>query len=124
MVKERAQLGIVQYVIILLALITALIHINLAFRFPDGPNAIFILNGVGYVGLVALLYAPLSALDRHRPLVRWVLMGYTALTIILWLMVGAGSPFTNTPPSPIAYIDKAVEVALLVLLWLDRLEQS
>lgn len=120
MVKEQAQLGILQYVIILLALVTALIHINLAFRFPDGPDAIFILNGVGYVGLVALLYAPFSVLDSYRPFVRWVLMGYTTLTIVLWLMVGAGSPFTNTPPSPIAYIDKAVEVALLVLLWFDQ----
>ncbi|RIK44421.1 MAG: hypothetical protein DCC55_02415 [Chloroflexi bacterium] len=118
--KEQVQLGVQQYVIILLALITALIHIYLAFRFPDGPDAIFILNGVGYVGLVALLYAPLSALDAYRPFVRWVLMGYTALTIFLWLMVGAGSPLTNTPSSPIAYIDKAVEVALLVLLWLDQ----
>ncbi|MCL4858878.1 MAG: hypothetical protein KJZ93_05700 [Caldilineaceae bacterium] len=120
MAKERAQLGILQYVIILLVLITALIHINLAFRFPDGPNAIFILNGVGYVALVALLYAPLSAFDSYRPLARWALMGYTALTIALWLMIGAGSPLTGTPPSPIAYIDKAVELALLVLLWLDQ----
>ena len=120
MAKERAQLGIVQYVIILLVLITALIHINQAFRFPDGPDAIFLLNGVGYVGLVALLYAPLSVFDRYRPLARWALMGYTALTIVLWLMIGAGSPLTDTPPSPIAYIDKAVELALLVLLWLDQ----
>jgi hypothetical protein len=120
MVKERAQLGILQYVIILLALVTALIHINLAFRFPDGPNIIFLLNGLGYVGLVALLYAPFSALDRYRPWIRWVLMGYTALTIVLWLLIGVGSPFTDTPPSPIAYIDKAVEVALLILLWFDQ----
>lgn len=120
MIKEQTHLGILQYIIILLALVTALIHINLAFRFPDGPDTIFLLNGIGYVGLVALLYAPFSALDTYRSWLRWVLMGYTALTIVLWLMIGAGSPFTNTPPSPIAYIDKAVEVALLVLLWFDQ----
>jgi hypothetical protein len=101
-------------------LITALLHLYLAFRFPNGPDPIFILNGLGYIGLVTLLYLPVPALDHLRPLVRWVLMGYTALTIALWVVMGAGSPLTDTPPNPIAYIDKLIELALLVLLWLDQ----
>jgi hypothetical protein len=39
-------------------------------------------------------------------------MGYTALTIILWLLIGR--PYTT-----IGYVDKAIELTLLALLWID-----
>ena len=120
MVKVQAPFNARAYVIILLTLITALIHLYLAFRFPGGPDLIFILNGLGYITLVTLLYLPIPALDPVRSLVRWLLMAFTAITIGLWVMMGAGSPLTATPPNPIAYIDKLIELALLVLLWLDQ----
>ena len=120
MVKTPASFGIRAYVILLLTLITAFIHLYLAFRFPTGPDLIFILNGLGYIGLVTLLYLPFPALDGARGVVRGVLMGYTALTIGLWVVMGAGSPLTGTPPNPIAYITKVIELALLALLWLDQ----
>jgi hypothetical protein len=47
-------------------------------------------------------------------------MAYTALTLILWVLIGQGSPLTNTPPNLVAYIDKLIEVALLVLLWSEQ----
>ena len=40
-------------------------------------------------------------------------MGYTALTIILWARIGR--PYTT-----IGYVDKAIELTLLVLLWIDH----
>jgi len=45
-------------------------------------------------------------------LIRWVLIAFTLVTIIGWVAVGERST--------IAYTDKFIEVALLVLLWLDR----
>jgi hypothetical protein len=93
--------------IIVLALATALIHIVLAI--PDMLIP-FYLNGIGYITLTAALF--LLPLRRHRRLIRWVLMGFTALTIVLWVFLG--QPYT-----PIGYVTKAIEVALLVLLWLD-----
>lgn len=54
--------------IILTTLITAIVH--LSFGIP-----LFVLNGLGYLGLLVLLYAPLAALERFRPAVRYVLIG-------------------------------------------------
>jgi hypothetical protein len=90
--------------IVLLTLGTAIIHLQLAF-----PDPMFILNGLGYLSLLAALYIP--QLARYRNAVRWVLIGYAALTIFLWILIGARTP--------IGYVDKAIEVALIVLLLLE-----
>lgn len=93
--------------IVALALATAAIHVLLAVPLSMVG---FYLNGAGYVALLGALYLPPLAPYR-RPL-RWLLMGYTALTIILWALIGR--PYTT-----IGYIDKAIELALVVLLWID-----
>lgn len=98
--------------IILLALATATIHLWLAFQFPS-PDMLFILNAVGYVGLVGLLYLPLPQLEGRRHLVRWALIGYTALTFVLYFVMNGF--FFN----PIGYLDKAIELALIALLLLE-----
>jgi len=96
--------------IIVLALATALIHIGLATGDPTGLFPFF-LNGLGYITLTAaLLFVP--QLRPRRSLIRWVLMGFTALTIVLWVFLG--QPYTT-----IGYVTKAIEVVLIVLLWLD-----
>jgi hypothetical protein len=92
--------------IVLLTLATALIHLQLAF-----PDPAFILNGLGYLTLLAALYLPVPRLARYRNAVRWVLIGFTALTILLWILLGARTP--------IGYADKAIEVALILLLLLE-----
>ncbi len=103
--------GLLQAAIVLAAAATALIHIGLAFQFPGGIDPVFLLNGAGYLGLTALLFLPLPALDPYRGIVRWLLIAYTLVTILAWLLIGARSP--------IAYADKALELLLVVLLWLD-----
>ena len=92
--------------IALLTLATALIHLQLAF-----PDPAFILNGLGYLALLAALYLPHPRVARYRNLVRWVLIGYAALSIVLWIFLGARTI--------IGYIDKAIEVALIALLLLE-----
>jgi membrane-bound ClpP family serine protease len=92
--------------IVLLTLATALIHLQLAF-----PDPAFILNGLGYLALLAALYLPVPRLARYRNIVRWVLIGFTALTILLWILLGARTP--------IGYVDKAIEIALILLLLLE-----
>ena len=92
--------------IVLLTLGTAVIHLQLAF-----PDPVFILNGLGYLALLAALCLPVPQLSRYRNAVRWVLVGYAALTIFLWILIGARTP--------IGYIDKAIEVALISLLLLE-----
>lgn len=89
--------------IIILTLGTAFIHLTLAF-----PDAVFILNGLGYLTLLVALYLPIPQLTQYRHLVRWTLVGYTALTIFLWVLFGARTP--------IGYIDKLIEAVLIALL--------
>ena len=106
MTQQRGQIGLLQIGIIVLTLATAIIHLQLVF-----PSVLFILNGLGYLGLLGALYLPIPQLAGYRPLVRWALMGYAVLTIILWVISGSRIP--------IAYIDKAMEIVLVILLWLE-----
>lgn len=110
--RRISQPVFISYGVILLTTLTALIHLGLSFQFVDGPDLIFLLNGLGYLVLVAALYAPIPALASYRLYVRWLLIGYTALTVILWFRFGASTT--------IAYFDKAIEVFLIILLWFEN----
>ena len=107
MKQQKVQIGLLQVGIIILTIATALIHFSLVF-----PSALFILNGLGYLVLLAALYLPLAQLAEYRGVVRWILMGYTALTIILWIIMGSRIS--------IAYINKIIEVVLIILLWMKN----
>lgn len=111
MSKQRPPLNSIAYGVILLTTITALIHLYLSFQFPNGPDPAFLLNAIGYFALLIAIYAPFSLLARYRSLCCWLLIAYTALTIVLWLFFGANSW--------IAYIDKSVEVLLILLVWAE-----
>ena len=97
--------------IVVLTLGTAFIHLQL-----DFPDPVFILNGLGYLGLLAALYMPIPPLAHHRNTVRWTLAGYAALTILLWILVGARTP--------IGYADKVIEVALIALLLIEARRET
>jgi hypothetical protein len=102
--------------IILLTLATALIHLvllNILLVNSDmGISIPFILNGLGYMALLAAYYLPLPWVKEQRSLVRWAFIGFTAVTILLWVIMGSRNY--------VGYIDKLIEVALIVLLYLDR----
>lgn len=102
----QSRFGLGQVAIVVLALATALIHISLAI--PETMVA-FYLNGAGYIALVIALYLPL--LSRWKRLARILLIGYTLLTIVLWLLIGE--------QNLLAYADKLVEVLLVILLVLE-----
>ncbi|MFA5835955.1 MAG: hypothetical protein WC837_03260 [Bellilinea sp.] len=109
METTRIRIGVMQAVIILLALIAAGIHLSLLF-----PDVIFILNGLGYLGLTAayFLQLPIPFLRDRKRLVRFTLIGYTALTLILWLAIGE--------TTPLGIFTAAIEVLLIVLLLFQR----
>ena len=109
-----ASLGSRQYAIIALTIITAIIHFALGFG-SDAPfNILFLLNGIGYIVLVVALYFVPQLADK-RSLVRYALLLFTAVTFILYFVF-------NWPDvvSPMGLLDKAVELALIILLWMDR----
>jgi hypothetical protein len=112
--KLAVKMGNQQLLILVLALISAGIH--LAVFFTDF-NPIMLLNSLGYVGLLALYFISFSFLPINRNWVRWALIGYTALTIIIYvvLQVQSGGQFV----SPLGIFDKIIELVLIYLLWRD-----
>lgn len=94
--------------IVVLSAATAAVHLYLGFL---AGLPLFVLNGLGYLALVAALYAPVPRLGPYKNIVRWTLVGYAALTIVLWIVIGERDL--------IGYVDKSIEVALIALLVLD-----
>jgi hypothetical protein len=102
-----------RYAIVALTVITALIHLGLGI---SPLNPLFLLNGIGYLVLIVALYF-ISQLAGQRSLIRWVLLAFTAITFVLYFAF-------NWPDiwGAIGLIDKAIELILIILLWLDRKE--
>ena len=101
------------YGIILATLATAFLHLSL---FPDIG---FTLNGLGYFGLLSAYFLPIPFLQQRHRLVWWVLVGYTVLTIILWVILG-NKEFVPGTSSATGYYAKAAELLLLAFLWFDK----
>jgi hypothetical protein len=97
-----------QILILLLTAATALIHLWLG---VSAGLLMFIANGLGYLTLAAVAYLPIAALANLRTLAKWALLAFTAITIIGWILIGERST--------IGFIDKAIEVVLIVLVLLD-----
>jgi|SRR5215203_4504149 len=89
-----------------LTLMVAVVHLSLLF-----PDPVFILNGLGYLTLLAALYLPITRLVPYRRAVRWTLIGYAALTILAWVAIGERTL--------LGYSTTAGEVALIVLLQIE-----
>jgi hypothetical protein len=98
--------------IIILTLATALIHLTLNF-----PDVIFILNGLGYLTLVAALFlrVPIQFVSQNRALVRWAFIAFTAITILGWLAIGD----KTLPNGMLGYITKVIEIILIALLFIE-----
>lgn len=99
--------------ILLLGAATALIHFSLSLLMGK-VDLLFTLNGLGFLGLLGLLYLPLPVARDHRQLVRFVLIAFTLLTIILWVFLG--KPYTG-----LGYVTKLIEAGLVALLFFKRL---
>ncbi len=117
------------YAIIVLVIATALIHLAAAqdrVLFPGGTDPLFTLNGIGYLGLLAVYFLPIPFLQRQHKIVWWILFGYVILTIVAWLVIWVGM---NVIAQHVAFFSrdsvygvpaKIIEVVLLFLLWQDK----
>jgi hypothetical protein len=99
--------------IVLLTLITAGIHI---YFFVTGDKSyalydMFLLNALGYLALISLLVLPLGLPASLHRLVRPVFIGYTILTIVLYLIIAGTSGIWSIPLAPIAKFSE------LLLVW-------
>jgi len=88
--------------VVILTLLTAAVHASLG-------GVLFTLNAAVYLALAVAMVLP--AIAPVRWLVRLALLGFAVATIGGWLLFGARFP--------LAYLDKAVELALLVFLAIE-----
>lgn len=110
--SEGVEIGGLQVGIIILALATAVVHLVILNISLGSLDLLFTLNGLGYLGLLALYFLPIPIARDNRVLVRWVFVAFTAVTVIAWIFIGQRSL--------LGYVDKAIEVVLIILLWMDR----
>jgi hypothetical protein len=108
--RSRAAGALLTTAIVGLTLATAYIHLGLG-------GLLFTLNGLGYAGLAVLVVigaaAPLPIVARFSWFPRVALIGYTAMTIAGYLVMG--------PYFTLGFIAKGIETALIVLLVVDVL---
>jgi len=106
--RSRSAGAMLTAAIVALTLATAYIHLGLG-------GLLFTLNGLGYIGLAVLIVvgamAPVAMVARFSWFPRVALMGYTALTIAGYLVMG--------PYFTLGFIAKGIEVALIALLVVD-----
>ena len=116
------RLGLLPVVIIVLTAYAAIYHFYLAYYLFEwmassakaAPGVqmletLFMLNGLGYLALVSALYLP--ALQQVRRITGFLLIGYTALTLLLWYLLG-----NRSAEGLMDYSVNIVEGVLIVLL--------
>ena len=121
--------GYVRCGIIITSLVTAILHLTAAFDkllFPESPDPLFILNGLGFLGLLGAYILPISFFQQRHNLIRKVLIGFALLTIAAWIFIWViqyviinGTPFFSHD-SIYGVPAKIAEVVLISLLLADR----
>ena len=101
-----------------LAILTGVIHVGLGIGATETAfRWLFILNGLGYIGLTLIYLFP-SLLGGNHAVARWALLTFTALTFALYFIMNGGDAFT----SYFGLGDKLVELIVIILLIVDILQ--
>ena len=113
----RAQL---QITAIILSVITASIHLLLG-AFNLGNPAMWPLNGLWIANGLGTIYLMMASFARayipfpfKRSIAPWVLLGYTVLTILAWVVITVLQ--NGDPIGVLALVTKLVEVLLIVAI--------
>ncbi len=89
---------------------TAIIHLTLG-------APIFVLNGIGFAGLLGLHYL-VPPKETYRQYTRSALFGYTSVIVVGYFIVNGAGGFVNS----IRIANKLIELGLLAVLWQDQQE--
>ena len=105
--------------VVVLTLFTAGCHLYLGLNGLRRPlntfTVLFILNGLGYLVLLAALMLPIPQLSGYRHWLRWGLLGFAVVTVVVWVVLEIP---VNFKAIPLAYMTKVDELVLIGLLWL------
>jgi len=95
--------------ILVLAAITAIIH----FVRAPGAGIPFVLNGIGFLALAALVVVQPAFLAGREALVRYALIAFSIVTILAWVVLGDKS----LPEGWMGYVAKIDELLLIAATW-------
>ena len=104
-----------KWLIGLLTAATGILHLLVGFNLIGpgvGTEYLLVLNGVGYLVLLWLFW---TSNGSRRGTIRWILLAYTLITLVGYFLLRPDS-FGNI----IDLIIKAIELLLVILLFLDR----
>src|SRR5258705_1732559 len=104
-IQPRLGTAVLRALVVGLTLATAAIHASLG-------GLLFMANAVGYTTLAVAMIVP-GPIGQVRWLVRLALLRFTTATIGGWLLFGTRFP--------LAYVDQALEVVLIVLVTFELL---
>ena len=108
--SSRVQIGALQVAIAVCILATAFLHLYAAIQPDEDFRWWFLLNGLGYLGLLTVFFLPRFA-PRHYG-ISFLLMGYAVFTIVFWFMLGS-------PDEMVGYITNGIELVLAVLAFYE-----
>jgi len=107
---ELDSLTTLDWIGIVLALITATVHLVIGLTFvPEPGGFLFLLAAGGFVGAIVLLLV-----DYRRPLLYIVGIPYTGVQIVAWYAINR--PAGPADIGPATAIDKLTQVLLIVVL--------
>src|SRR5579859_7196121 len=106
----RVQIGALQVAIAACIAATALVYLFVAILPDEDLRFWFLLNGLAYVGWLAVFFLPRFAPRHHA--ISFLLMGYALLAIVLWFILGQ-------PDELVGYIINAIELVLAVLAFFE-----
>lgn len=101
------------WVIAILTIITAVIHLGLAFVIDGTLQILFVLNGIAYLVLLWALLRPPAFLEGRSNLVHYLFILFILVTIVGYFVVNGFKP-----DDYLGLFDKLVEVLLVVALFL------
>jgi hypothetical protein len=107
--------------IIILALTTAVVHLALGVGGIAGGrldtfNILFVLNGLGYIGLLAALFVPnFPFFSSNRSLTHYLMIVFAAVTFVLYFVFNGIDP---TGMGVAAIVAKLAELLLVIATFL------
>ncbi len=113
-------------VILVTGLFAAGVHLvvlNIPFvRETGSPDILFTLNGLGYLGLLALFFTQQRFVAEQWDLFHYLFMSFAGITIVAFFILG-GTGFGGTEVDPLGYLTKLDELVLIVALWLHMRQE-
>lgn len=108
-----------RWAVIILTLITALIHLALGIGGvlgqPDALSVLFILNGLGYLALLAAVFLSVPFFATRRALAHYLLMLFAAVTFVAFFALNFSRLGQQGPMAIIAKVD---ELLLIIAAYL------